>query len=1058
VTVGSRIVVVASLWVLACGEAPAAPEVGPAAAARSAVAPATAAADGAPRALVAGQLVVDRLAGRDRRVFTLALAAGQAAAITVEGREVNTRLIVGGPGGERVFVEDLSSAVPAIEESVVVAAAAGTYRLTVQAVSAPGVGGEFAVRAEVRAASARDRQVAELITRGYHLRRDSGRNLLVVVDGDPPVSTPPSPAAVFDQAGQALALARQLGDAVREARLLGFQGDMRRVDERFAEAAGLWRAALRRSRAAGDRAGEGTALGWLGWLALTGGDIAADLRLTREALAVCRAARHLGCVAQRWYELGEIHLRLGDGERALEAYREAATFWRQLDNTFQHSVALMGVAMGYDAVGDAARALAAVDEAEAAWSPEPGVGQAEMVGYRALVRGSIWLGAGRDPARAVPYLETALALGREAHTSMTVVAALLALGEARRALGAPAQAVALIGEALALADRAGLGSDREAARLALGRAHHAAGDLEAARGLLRAVAERARADSAEHREAEALTALARVERDRGDRPAALAAIHAAVARVESTRARIHADALRATYLAAARATYDVAVELVLDDGRPRAAERALAIAEQARARTLRETLAAARVATTRAADPALARAAADAREAVRLQEVAHELLLARAAAPAEVAASRRELARRTREYREVEGRLAAADPALARLFAPPQLDVAALQARLAPGDRLLVYNLGDGVSTLWLLSAARVAVVRLPSRAILDEQIRTTLALVSARGPSAPGEVGARRAARIRGADAMVPGALEALSHMILGAARDQLDGTRLLIVPDGGIASVPFAAIPGPGGQPLIERHEIVVVPAAALLLDETRPRRPARRIAILADPAFSADDPRLAAPAAATGPAPFPRLPWTGVEAARISALAPGAFVATGAAASEERFREPAVASADVVHVATHGALDVDAPELSAIVLAQVDEQGQPRDGLLRLHEIMELRLAAALVVLSACETALGQRVAGEGLIGLVRAFLHAGAGQVMASLWPIQDQGTAELMTRFYAALLGGEHDAAAALRSAQRALRADPRWSAPYYWAAFLLQGVPPRVPLAASAAR
>jgi tetratricopeptide (TPR) repeat protein len=1052
-TVAIRAIVAASLCGLACRGAPAAPDAGtddasPAPAADAAAMAAPAPAGGEPRALRPGELVIDRLVGREARVFALELAAGQAAAITVEGREVNTRLIVDGPG-ERYFVEDLSRAVPVVERSLFVARTAGRYRLTVQAMTEPGRGGEVAVRADVRAATRRDRLAADLIERGYRLRRDGGRDLQVLVDGDPEVAERLPAAVVAERAGPLLALARQLGDPLREVRLLAVQADMRRVDERFDEAARIWRVALRRSRAIGDRAGEGTALSQLGWLALTAGDIAADLRLSREALAACRPIQHLSCVARTLTELGEIHLRLGDAEQALAEYRDAVATWRELGNPYQQSMTLLNVAMAYEAVGDATRALAVVDEAEAVLTREAGAGPAEA-GYRALVRGSIWLGAGRDPARAVGYLETALAVGRETRTSLTIFGALMALGDARRALGDPARAVELLAEALELAARGGLGSDLESARLAMARARHAAGDLDGARALLADVVARARADSAEHREAQALTELARVQRAAGDRRGALASIRAAVAGVESTRARIHADALRATYLGAARETYDLAIELIIDGGGPGAAEQALAVAEQARARTLRETLAAARVGPARAVAPALAQAAADAREAVRLQEVAHELLLARAPGPAQAAASRRELARRVHAYQEIEGRLADRDPALARLLAPPRLDVAALRGRLAADETLLVYNLGDAVSTLWVVSPATVELVRLPARAIVEEQVRSTHGLLAARAQSLPGEDAERRAARIRRADAALPAALQALAHMTLGAARPRLVGARLLIVPDGGIAYVPFAALPGAGGQPLIATHEIVAVPAASLLLEETRARRPARRVAIVADPVFSSDDPRVAAAAPGPrAPAAFQRLPWSGVEAARIAALAPGAFVATGLAASEAHLRGSAVATADVLHVATHGALDVDAPELSAIVLSLVDEHGRPRDGLLRLHEIVDLQLEASLVVLSACETALGRRVAGEGLIGLVRGFLHAGAAQVMASLWPIQDQGTAELMARFYAAFLGGDQNAGAALRAAQLALRAEPRWSSPYYWAAFVLQGVPPR---------
>jgi CHAT domain-containing protein len=124
---------------------------------------------------------------------------------------------------------------------------------------------------------------------------------------------------------------------------------------------------------------------------------------------------------------------------------------------------------------------------------------------------------------------------------------------------------------------------------------------------------------------------------------------------------------------------------------------------------------------------------------------------------------------------------------------------------------------------------------------------------------------------------------------------------------------------------------------------------------------------------------------------------------------------------------------------------VLSLVDEAGRPREGLLRAHEIHRLRLGADLVVLSACETALGREVRGEGLYGLARGFLYAGASRVVASLWSVRDEATAQLMSRFYAAMIREGLTPSAALRRAQASLQAEPRWASPYYWAGFVLQG-------------
>jgi CHAT domain-containing protein len=124
---------------------------------------------------------------------------------------------------------------------------------------------------------------------------------------------------------------------------------------------------------------------------------------------------------------------------------------------------------------------------------------------------------------------------------------------------------------------------------------------------------------------------------------------------------------------------------------------------------------------------------------------------------------------------------------------------------------------------------------------------------------------------------------------------------------------------------------------------------------------------------------------------------------------------------------------------------VLSLVDEQGKPQDGFLRVHEIYNLNLPAELVVLSACQTGLGKEIKGEGLVGLTRGFMYAGARRVVVSLWNVNDKATAELMQRFYRGILKGNQTPAAALRTAQTEMWRQKQWHSPYYWAAFVQQG-------------
>ena len=151
------------------------------------------------------------------------------------------------------------------------------------------------------------------------------------------------------------------------------------------------------------------------------------------------------------------------------------------------------------------------------------------------------------------------------------------------------------------------------------------------------------------------------------------------------------------------------------------------------------------------------------------------------------------------------------------------------------------------------------------------------------------------------------------------------------------------------------------------------------------------------------------------------------------------------PELAQDRIVHFATHSLLNNEHPDLSGIVLSLVDRQGNARDGFLRIQDIYNLRLRAELVVLSACQTAIGKSIPGEGLMGMARAFLYAGTRQVVASLWPVDEKATMELMTEFYRQLLQNGRPPAEALRRAQQALASTTRWHAPYYWAGFVLEG-------------
>lgn len=335
--------------------------------------------------------------------------------------------------------------------------------------------------------------------------------------------------------------------------------------------------------------------------------------------------------------------------------------------------------------------------------------------------------------------------------------------------------------------------------------------------------------------------------------------------------------------------------------------------------------------------------------------------------------------------------------------------------RLLDADTLLLeYALGERRGFLWAVTPDSIAAFELPPLAEIEEAARRAYTLLAAGGQTL-----ARGRTEIALAD---------LSRMLLRPAAGLLKGKRLLIVPDGALHVLPFGALPIPGSnRPLVTEHEIATAPSAsslALARRELADRRPPPgTLAVVADAVFE------------KGLRP---LPFSRAEAEAILAYAPAEkrWGALGPAASRDAVLSGRLGRYRIVHFATHGLIDTEHPERSGIALSR---------GFLRASEIYGLDLPADLVVLSACRTALGRNFRGEGLIGLTRAFQYAGVRSVLVSLWEVEDRATAELMRRFYREMLVAGHPPAAALRAAQASLRNEPGWSAPYFWAGFVLQG-------------
>lgn len=561
-------------------------------------------------------------------------------------------------------------------------------------------------------------------------------------------------------------------------------------------------------------------------------------------------------------------------------------------------------------------------------------------------------------------------------------------------------------------------------------------------------------------------------------------VEQALAVVESLRTAVEDRELRASYFASVHEYHEVHLDVLmrlhgLRPGRGLAAA-AFEAAERARARSLLESLAQAAVDLRAGVDAKLLKRERAAREAFDDWARRRRRLEGDAADKAQAAATTEEYRDLEERYAQIQAEIRSRSPRYAALVQPHPLTLVEVQRQVLDAETLLLeYALGDQHSYVWAVTSEGYSAHALPPRKEIEDAALRVHGLLTAR-LAADGD-SRERAARLRQADTEYWDAARQLSETLLGPVAKQLAGKRILVVADGALQYLPFAALPVPGAGeaavPLMVEHEIVSLPSASVLAvlrrETARRALPTRAVAVLADPVFEADDPRLAhagtqgqlrpATRDGTGRAPdatrpdraslragswnLPRLASTGREAEAIVALAP-----TGQASRRSGFdaSRAAAMSADlahyrIVHFATHGVFDNEYPGLSGVALSMFDARGQALDGFLRLRDIYALSLPVELVVLSACDTALGKPVRGEGLAGLVRGFMHAGTKRVVASLWKVDDEATAALMTRFYREMLRQGRSPAAALRQAQRSMWEQERWRPPYYWAAFVLQG-------------
>jgi len=841
----------------------------------------------------------------------------------------------------------------------------------------------------------------------------------------------------FHAAGEcyekALALARELRDTELEAILLNNLGGIYQNLGEPAKTLEYFQQSLDLRRALGDELGEGIALNNLGFYHLGLGEAEEGLLDDSRALAIFERLDNRYWQARTLNNIGFAYLGLGDPDRGLAYLLRALPLRREVGDRSGEAVTLRNLGRAFSAQGNTLRALAffgkALDLSRAIGDPRGVTTARRLLGELQLSR--------HEPGAAQKDLELALASLREMGHRREEAEVLDLLSRAALDLGDSVRAreLALQARELHLLVRDPLG------------------------------------------EIASLTALARAERRLGRAEAVANHLDAALERLETLHGRLGDPDQSALFLATQRGVFDLDVDFLMERHRraPRSGydEEALAASERARSQSLLALLERAGASLGPVADPALRERLRDAERRASAKTRRQLRVLGEEHTAQGAEASTQELYEALTDLDNVRTEIRRSNPRFAELSQPPSLGAGAIRGLLDEESVLLEYFLGDERSVLWWVTPTSVTSYELPPRAAIEELARRLHA-----------ELGAIQARTRKTQED-----LDALGRVLLGPVADRLGDQRLVIVADGALHLVPFAALTLPRGrEPVLTRHEVVYVPSASVLAAQRHgaspwplsngagPRSPGppKTVAVFADPIFDQDDPRIekatmgtaTKTTTKTGPGESPgtlaardgetvspalpaldRLPFTRREAGAIAGVVPAdrRLVALDGTATRARVVDGELSDYRILHFATHGVINDRIPELSGLMLSQLDAQGRALDGFVGLRDITGLELRADLVVLSGCRTALGKEVRGEGLIGLTRGFMVAGAPRVVASLWQVRDQATAELMERFYRGMLSEHLAPATALRAAQLALRGERRYRDPFFWAAFTFQG-------------
>ncbi|MBL8170896.1 MAG: CHAT domain-containing protein [Acidobacteria bacterium] len=1052
-------------------------------------------------ALAVGTTIERELAGGQIHVYQLSAAGAAFVKVLVEQKGIDVEVRAFAPDGKQLTAVDTPNGTQGPELVVFAAESSGAYRVEVISPEKTAQSGRYEIKLlELRLATEADKDRITALS-AYA----AGMQLALQ-------STKASRDAAIAKFNQALTLYQSSGDRREEAATLYWLGYCHQFQFEIEKAIGYYSQSLSRYQAlneAEDKKEQGKILPILAYLNRQTGNYIQAASFLDQSLALRRAINDRTGEVDTLNNLGDLYGDLGEFQQVLAFSRQAIPLARNLaypkgeyralsnisnaffflgewqkalDHNFQmlpllksagdratEAVCLNNIGFLYNHTGDWQKALDYFEQALPLYRRADDVpGQAAV----AVNIGNAFFRLNNLP-KALESFEQSLSLARLAKRRDYEATALNNIGRLKLRLGALSEAAESFNQSLTLrrglADKIGEANSLDGLADVYRQMGDAAKERQALTQALSVI------EPTGHRlgQARILKNLARLERDQGRLSEARTNIERAISLLEFIRAGVGNQDLQTSFFASVTDFYDLQTDVLMQLHRanPQAGFdlAALSASEQSRARTLLELLAEGRTDFRQGVDPSALEREQRLRALLTLKYDRLTRLLNKKHTPEEQAAAEKEIRQLTDEYRRTQAEIRQISPRYAALMQPQPLNAAEIQRLLDDDTVLLQFSLGEKNSYLWLVSPTSIVSHHLPPRTEIEHAARKVYELLTARQPK-PGLTQTQQTERIRTAEIEFSAQAATLSQMLLAPVAAQLGNKRLAIVASGVLEYLPFGVLPEPQAaappqaKPLIVQHEIVNLPSAsvlAVLRRDAASRQPmTKSVAVLADPVFAANDPRVAAipqpdksqsvAATAVGVGErgdLARLPFSREEADTILSFAPHGknFKALSFAANRTTATSAELAQYRIVHFATHGFLNSEHPELSGLAFSLVNEAGKPQDGFLRLHEIFNLRLPADLVVLSACQTALGQQIKGEGLIGLTRGFMHAGTPRVVASLWQVNDLATAELMKLFYRGMLKDGQRPAAALRNAQLELMKQRRWASPYFWAAFTLQG-------------